>query len=114
MPHRCTECGKVLEDGSEHIKDGCPDCGNQKFQLIREPDSKALQKLDREELEDESDEFTPVDSPEEVKSELMEQFEHIRVEEPGVYRININAIGEDEDLSVVSVGDGGEYHVHFN
>lgn len=114
MPHRCTNCTKVLEDGSDYIKEGCPECGNKKFQLIREKNSKSLQKLDREDLETEED-FTAVEDPDEVEEELMRQFEQIRVEEPGVYRINISAIGEDDDdVSVISVGNGGEYHVQFN
>lgn len=116
MPHRCTNCTKVLEDGSEYITEGCPECGNKKFQLIREKNSKSLQRLDRDDFEPEEDEdFTAVEDPEEVEEELMRQFEQIRVEEPGVYRININAIGEDDDeVNVISVGDGGEYHVQFN
>jgi len=115
MPHRCTNCAKVLEDGSEHITEGCPECGNKKFQLIKDSESKSLQKLDQDEIDEAKEELTTVDDPDEVRSELMEQFEQIRVEEPGVYRININAIGEDEDeLSIISVGDGGEYHVQFN
>lgn len=33
MPHQCTECGHLFEDGSAEMLDGCPDCGGKKFQF---------------------------------------------------------------------------------
>lgn len=35
MPHQCTECEAVYEDGSKDLLNGCTDCGGQKFQHIR-------------------------------------------------------------------------------
>jgi predicted nucleic acid-binding Zn-ribbon protein len=32
MPHKCTSCGKVFQDGSKEMLAGCPDCGGNKFQ----------------------------------------------------------------------------------
>jgi predicted nucleic acid-binding Zn-ribbon protein len=32
MPHQCTNCGHVFEDGSKEMLSGCPDCGGNKFQ----------------------------------------------------------------------------------
>jgi len=33
MPHQCTGCGHVFEDGSTEMLGGCPDCGGTKFQF---------------------------------------------------------------------------------
>jgi predicted nucleic acid-binding Zn-ribbon protein len=33
MPHQCTSCGRVFDDGSKEMLSGCPDCGGNKFQF---------------------------------------------------------------------------------
>ncbi|PSP47311.1 hypothetical protein BRC75_10145 [Halobacteriales archaeon QH_7_69_31] len=33
MPHQCTGCGEVFEDGSKEMLSGCPECGGNKFQF---------------------------------------------------------------------------------
>ena len=33
MPHQCTGCGEVFEDGSKEMLSGCPACGGNKFQF---------------------------------------------------------------------------------
>ena len=33
MPHECTNCGRVFDDGSKEMLSGCPDCGGNKFQF---------------------------------------------------------------------------------
>jgi predicted nucleic acid-binding Zn-ribbon protein len=33
MPHQCTGCGYVFEDGSKEMLSGCPDCGGNTFQF---------------------------------------------------------------------------------
>ncbi|MFC6863309.1 Zn-ribbon domain-containing protein [Halomicroarcula sp. GCM10025817] len=33
MPHQCTNCARVFEDGSKEMLSGCPDCGGNKFQF---------------------------------------------------------------------------------
>lgn len=35
MPHRCTKCGTLFEDGSAAILNGCPNCGWNKFLYVR-------------------------------------------------------------------------------
>ncbi len=32
MPHQCTECARVFDDGSKEMLSGCPDCGGNTFQ----------------------------------------------------------------------------------
>ena len=38
MPHKCTHCEKIFEDGSPEILKGCPACGGKKFLYVREED----------------------------------------------------------------------------
>jgi|AntDeeMetagen681_2_1112603.scaffolds.fasta_scaffold11458_1 hypothetical protein len=33
MPHQCTDCSRVFDDGSKEMLSGCPDCGGNKFQF---------------------------------------------------------------------------------
>jgi hypothetical protein len=33
MPHQCTTCGHVFDDGSKEMLGGCPECGGAKFQF---------------------------------------------------------------------------------
>lgn len=37
MPHQCTNCGEIHEDGSDDIFDGCSNCDEGTFQFV--PDS---------------------------------------------------------------------------
>jgi predicted nucleic acid-binding Zn-ribbon protein len=38
MPHQCTDCGRVFDDGSTEMLSGCPDCGGNKFQFHPDTD----------------------------------------------------------------------------
>jgi HEAT repeat protein len=40
MPHQCTRCSKVFDDGSTAFLGGCPSCGGKKFRHIRIQDRK--------------------------------------------------------------------------
>ena len=33
MPHQCTNCGRVFDDGSKEMLSGCPGCGGNTFQF---------------------------------------------------------------------------------
>ena len=33
MPHQCTNCTRVFDDGSKEMLSGCPNCGGNKFQF---------------------------------------------------------------------------------
>ncbi|MDI9616093.1 MAG: Zn-ribbon domain-containing protein [Methanothrix sp.] len=41
MPHMCTRCKKVFDDGADILK-GCPKCGGRMFEYIRERESETL------------------------------------------------------------------------
>jgi len=46
MPHKCTRCEKIFEDGAEVILSGCPNCGWNKFLYVKdmEPEEEAKEK----------------------------------------------------------------------
>jgi len=35
MPHRCTRCGTIFEDGDSVVLSGCPNCGWNKFLYVK-------------------------------------------------------------------------------
>lgn len=41
MPHMCTRCKKLFDDGADILK-GCPKCGGRMFEYIRERESETL------------------------------------------------------------------------
>lgn len=38
MAHKCTQCGREFQDGSNVILKGCPSCGGKKFLYIQPQD----------------------------------------------------------------------------
>ena len=38
MAHKCTQCGREFQDGSNVILKGCPSCGGKKFLFVRPED----------------------------------------------------------------------------
>ena len=38
MAHKCTQCGREFQDGSDVILRGCPSCGGKKFLFVRPED----------------------------------------------------------------------------
>lgn len=83
MPHKCTKCGKIFEDGDPKILEGC-ECGNNKFIYI----------------------------PKEKKKEEIERIECIRIIEPGKYELNIEKLLESEAV-VVAIKEDGKYAIHL-
>ena len=50
MPHKCTNCGCVHEDGTDSLLDGCDGCGGTKFQFVSgTQQTKSEQKSKRDE-----------------------------------------------------------------
>lgn len=155
MPHKCTNCDNVFEDGSDDILSGC-DCGNLKFEYVaedrqdtesrapqtsanseeptaEEPLDDSLIIAEEEPVEDEtqhkarsevvSDDDLPQtgSSPttlgsteeevEKVRQELHDQFEGIRILEPGNYQINLMKVYEKQEC-VISLQEDGRYIIN--
>jgi len=160
MPHECVSCGHVLEDGSDEVLEGCPECEGTTFsyvadvsdtpETISSPDSPTEPTEPTEPEEDDSDileaessyerafggkldngteaeepqsgddeaeikeiseeESPPTSAAEEARRELMDQFETIRIVEPGSYELNLMNLYE-EDQKIIALQEDGRYQV---
>jgi predicted nucleic acid-binding Zn-ribbon protein len=131
MPHICTRCGTIFEDGDSVILSGCPSCGWNKFLYVKQgpegfenPGRAALeeQKLDLEASLDEVvrniDEALASDEKErEQKSENEtktdeERVESVRILGPGSYELNLDSLLERKEL-VMAIREEGSYALHL-
>ncbi len=192
MPHQCTGCGYVFEDGSKEMLSGCPDCGGNTFQfhpkgatVPEDPDATPPEReggrvgdtvgkatstvrglvgdepeagapepptpdgepepepddptptgedaaqasargdvVPADELPDPPEQEAPADgrvvreptgerpSLEELREELNEQFESIRIVEPGEYELNLMGLYNREEY-VVALKENGRYVIQM-
>lgn len=92
MPHKCTRCGTVYEDGSENIMKGC-ECGNRYFIYSRK-----ITKREAEELRIEK-------NVREVKEDEKGVW-NVKVKN-GKYEIDVASLMMQEP--VIVVGEEGRY-----
>lgn len=107
MPHRCMNCGNQYSDDSEELIEGC-ECGSSLF---------VYEKSD-EITEDEKEEVTAkmqqmmADGVEQVDNIKFEfDLDSIRVEEEGVYKINVSRLLKE--IPLVIRKSEGTYHIHL-
>ncbi|HWR24881.1 MAG TPA: Zn-ribbon domain-containing protein [Methanosarcina sp.] len=131
MPHRCTRCGTIFEDGAPVILSGCPNCGWNKFLYVkREPEgSETLARPTLEEqldLESSLDEVVrnidealaaekeneKHDSAEKGKEPEEERVESVRILGPGSYEVNLDSLLERKEL-VMAIREEGSYALHL-
>ncbi len=124
MPHECVGCGELLDDGSADVFKGCPECGGTKFMYSKpsspEPEEpqgveqtwegKEEIAMEREESESLSGSSEEVSKPEQVKQELSDQFESIRIIEPGNYQLNLKKLF-DKDEKIIALQEDGRYKI---
>lgn len=136
MPHECTGCGRLFEDGSKQMLGGCPSCGGKKFQfrpksgtvpedraqtsartevvdedlLPEPPEEQATEPPVSEQLtsEDEPPEEAPERTLAELREELDDQFESIKILEPGQYELNLMGL-YDRETYIISLQEDGRY-----
>ncbi len=84
MPHKCTKCGKIYEDGDIRILNGC-ECGNNRFEYIPK---------------------------EKRKKEEGERIEIVRIISPGCYEINLDNAFKMDGL-IIALGEEGKYAIHL-
>lgn len=102
MPHKCTRCEHIFEDGAAEILNGCPNCGWNKFLYVPA----------KSETKDAPDTETQPDGSEieEKTSDL--DVESIRILDKGSYELNLEALLDREEI-IMSVKEGGRYFVHL-
>ena len=139
MPHKCTRCENVFEDGAAVILDGCPNCGWNKFLYVGEmpsaPSPEDKESLDSdvaevinetgktsEETEPsehapadkfirEIDEILGIDHQERsVTEDDGERVESVRILGPGSYELNLDSLLGRKEI-VMAIKEDGTYAV---
>ncbi|MCD4821441.1 MAG: Zn-ribbon domain-containing protein [Methanococcoides sp.] len=128
MPHKCTRCEKIFEDGAEVILSGCPNCGWNKFLYVKdmEPEEEAKEKevqvqpeivdsveedIPAEQFIREIDDIIGIGHQErEGVEEEGERVESVRILGPGSYELNLNSLFERDEI-VMAIKQDGTYAV---
>ncbi|MDR0768236.1 MAG: Zn-ribbon domain-containing protein [Methanosarcinales archaeon] len=138
MPHRCTKCGAVFEDGDSVILTGCPECKWNKFFYVRAEEVNANPEKGSEcqqpavnaadaanwdieervaEKQDKSidgmleDIDRALDSDDVNKKELdTDRVDSIRILDTGSYELNLGSIMKKEEI-VVGIKEEGQYAI---
>ncbi len=116
MPHKCTTCGHVFDDGSASVLTGCPSCGANKFLYVK-PDKSAHAPHDRssEQIAHRPEDPYPkgrTSIPAEQGKVDPSRVESIRILGPGSYEINIPALIERKEI-VMALKEDGNYVIHM-
>lgn len=115
MPHKCLNCGKILSEDSDELMTGCNNCGYKLF-VYQEGKEDDISDQRREDIVQDVEEFLDnLEEEEQVKQRLEEamdfDLESIKIEEPGVYEINLRKLLEEVPL-IVEVKEGS-YYIHL-
>ena len=129
MPHKCTRCEKIFEDGAEVILSGCPNCGWNKFLYVKDmgPEEEAEEKevqvqpeiADSEEKDIPAEQFIrEIDDiigighqeREVVEEEEGERVESVRILGPGSYELNLSSLLERDEI-IMAIKQDGTYAV---
>lgn len=107
MPHRCMNCGETYDNGSEELIDGC-ECGSSLF--VYEEDADITEEEKAQVTEDIQEMVAEgVEERENIKFEF--DLDSIRVQEEGVYNINVSRLLEE--IPLVIRKREGKYHIHL-
>jgi len=133
MPHRCTKCGAVFDDGDSVILTGCPECKWNKFLYVKAEDTgigRAMTEIAGEEKsggwdieervkEKEGQSIDRVledidrilESDDVNKKDLdLDRVDSIRILDSGSYELNLSSIMEKEEI-VVGIKEEGQYAI---
>lgn len=135
MPHKCTRCENVFEDGAAVILDGCPNCGWNKFLYVGEmPSAPSVKDEDtdihiidetKKPTEDgaesghkpaekfirEIDEILGIDHQERsVTEDDGERVESVRILGPGSYELNLDSLLGRKEI-IMAIKQDGTYAV---
>jgi len=123
MSHKCTRCEHIFKDGDIEILNGCPNCGWNKFLYVHNepeqedelksqeehPEKKAFKEID-EFLTDQGDEVEEIAETEEELDQ--DRIESLRINEPGSYELNLEALLERKEI-IMAMKEDGKYVVHL-
>ncbi len=118
MPHKCTRCGHVFDDGSSSVLTGCPNCGANRFLYVK------LDKGEHPSRDKASGQTDPLSQNPHLKERTItpadqqgtkvdpSRVESIRILGPGSYEINIPALIERKEI-VMALKEDGNYIIHM-
>lgn len=130
MPHKCTKCEQVFEDGNSVILNGCPNCGWNKFLYVKHEqqvdtttaekeqsveDNKTSESATNEKFVREVNEVLGTTTSKIQKSNWMEdgdRVESVRILGPGSYELNLSSIMERKEI-IMAIKENGTYALHL-
>ncbi|ADI74526.1 Protein of unknown function DUF2072, Zinc-ribbon [Methanohalobium evestigatum Z-7303] len=130
MPHKCTKCEQIFEDGNSVILNGCPNCGWNKFLYVGNEsqadtsvaneeqssiDNKAPESTNDEKLVREVNEVLGTKTSKLQKSSVMQdddRVESVRILGPGSYELNLSSIMERKEI-IMAIKENGTYALHL-
>lgn len=125
MPHKCTRCEAVFEDGASIILNGCPNCGWNKFLYVMPEEAKkeeepVTEKADISKEEEskpsekfikEVDELIGIEHQErKVVEDNGEKVESVRILGPGSYELNLDSLLNRKEI-IMAIKEDGSYAV---
>jgi len=130
MPHKCTRCEHIFEDGASVILNGCPNCGWNKFLYVTNIDGDAPPEDEKPKepqdalVVDETTESTPAEKfireideilgieheERSVKEDEGERVESVRILGPGSYELNLDSLLQRKEI-IMAIKENGSYAV---
>lgn len=113
MPHQCVRCGKVIDDGSRELLEGCDSCKGKFFFYIKKKEvmkeaSDAVNNLSTKDINEmEKDVRQLIGSKQKNKTVILD-IETIKTLKPGKFKIDVSALMRGEPI-VINVSDGKYY-----
>ncbi len=118
MPHKCTKCGHIFDDGSSSVLTGCPSCGGSKFLYVRldkggnPPPGKPSEQKPHLSADAPLKEHSTMPMDHQGTKVDPSRVESIRILGPGSYEINIPALIERKEI-VMALKEDGNYVIHM-
>ncbi len=114
MPHQCVSCGKLIEDGSREILDGCSSCGGKLFFFIKkdrlkklqEEESKVLNLSDSDKKQIEEDVYDILGDDVDRTKPVILDIESIKILKPGQYELDLVNLFKKKQPLIYKLEDG--------
>ena len=111
MPHKCTKCGRLYEDGDMNILNGCI-CGNNKFLYVpKETIPKEVNLIEEKESNENEIEIIKTSKSDKDKDKEKD-IECVKIISPGQYEINIENMLKIDGL-IIELQEEGRYIIHL-
>jgi len=126
MPHKCTRCEHIFEDGDSVILTGCPNCGWNKFLYVKSSEAGAsgeeiepqvsdivdetTDTTPSEKLIKEVDEILGIKTEESHEEDEDERVESVRILGPGSYELNLDSLLKRKEI-IMAIKENGTYAV---